>query len=189
VSQGQPGVFLDRDGVLNEVRMDGDVASTPLSVAELRIYPDARPQLERLRDAGFALIVVSNQPDIARGSLARSALEAINRSLRDALPVDAVYVCPHDTRDACDCRKPKPGLILRGAEDIGVDLNLSCLIGDRWVDIAAARAAAIDGILLHRSWSWEPTSLGAPPADLNPDFVGEDLSACVDWVLAAGANS
>jgi len=182
---GQPAVFLDRDGVLNEVRMDGDIASTPRSVAELQIYPDARSELERLRKAGYALIVVSNQPDVARGTLSGSALESINQALCQALPIDAVYVCPHDTRDGCDCRKPKPGLILRGALDWRIDLSRSFLIGDRWVDLVAAAAAGIPGILLQRPWSWEPTSLGDPPEGLQPAFAGENLGECVDRVLVA----
>lgn len=183
---GRPGVFLDRDGVLNEVRMDGDIASTPRTVAELQIYPDARPQLERLREAGYALIVVSNQPDVARGTLSMAAAGAINDALRAALPVDAVYICPHDTKDGCDCRKPKPGLIQRGARDWAVDLRRSYLIGDRWVDLVAAQAAGIPGLLLEQPWSWERTSLGGPPEGLTPWFEAGALGACVDRILLAG---
>jgi D-glycero-D-manno-heptose 1,7-bisphosphate phosphatase len=179
---GRAAVFLDRDGVLNEVRMDGATASTPRTVAELQILPTAKADLGRLREAGYVLLVVSNQPDVARGDLSLDAVEEINRALRAALPIDAVYVCPHDTRDGCACRKPKPGLIRAGAREWGVDLARSWLIGDRWVDLAAAEAAGIDGLLVERPWSWDATSIGGPPEGLAARFTG-DLRACVDFVL------
>ena len=181
-----PAVFLDRDGVLNEVRMDGATASTPRSVDELQVLPATRSELERLRAAGFLLLVVSNQPDVARGELTTEAVDEINAALQRALPIDAVYYCPHDTRDGCACRKPKPGLIHRGARDWGVDLSRSCLIGDRWVDLLAAAGAGLDGLLVERPWSWEPTSIGAPPVGLEPLHRGGSLKSCVDFILAAG---
>ena len=179
---GRAAVFLDRDGVLNEVRMEGATASTPRTVAELQILPTAKADLGRLREAGYVLLVVSNQPDVARGDLSLDAVEEINRALRTALPIDAVYVCPHDTRDGCACRKPKPGLIRTGAREWGVDLARSWLIGDRWVDLAAAEAAGIDGLLIERPWSWDATSIGGPPEGLAARFTG-DLRACVDFIL------
>jgi D-glycero-D-manno-heptose 1,7-bisphosphate phosphatase len=179
---GRAAVFLDRDGVLNEVRMEGATASTPRTVAELEILPTAKADLGRLREAGYVLLVVSNQPDVARGDLSLDAVEEINQALRTALPIDAVYVCPHDTRDGCACRKPKPGLIRAGAREWGVDLAGSWLIGDRWVDLAAAEAAGIDGLLVERPWSWDATSIGGPPEGLAARFTG-DLRACVDFIL------
>lgn len=181
----RPAVFLDRDGVLNDVRMAGATASTPRTVEELHILPTARRDLARMRAAGFLLLVVSNQPDVARGDLSLAAVERINGALRAALPVDAVYYCPHDTRDGCSCRKPKAGLIRAGEKDWGVDLTRSCLIGDRWVDLAAAAAAGIDGILVRRPWSWDPTSIGGPPENLAPRFAAETLEECVDYILGS----
>lgn len=177
-------MFLDRDGVLNEVRMDGATASGPRTVEELAIAPEAKAELVRLRAAGFRLIVVSNQPDVARGSLGVAELEAINSALQAHLGVDAVYCCPHDSADGCACRKPLPGLILRAAADWGVDLAASCMIGDRWVDMVAAERAGIDAILLRRPWSWQATSAGGPPEGLAPRHVCDSLAACVDWILA-----
>lgn len=184
-----PAVFLDRDGVLNEVRMAGSTASTPRSVEELRIYPDAREHLDRLRVGGFILLVVSNQPDVARGDLSLAAVEAINEALRRVLRLDAVYFCPHDTGDDCACRKPKPGLIHEGARQWDIDLARSFLIGDRWVDLAAAAAAGVDGLLLRRPWSWEATSLGGPPADLTARYEGTSLGDCVDFVLKTSPHA
>jgi D-glycero-D-manno-heptose 1,7-bisphosphate phosphatase len=184
---GRAAVFLDRDGVLNEVRMEGATASTPRTVAELEILPTAKADLGRLREAGYVLLVVSNQPDVARGDLSLDAVEEINQALRTALPIDAVYVCPHDTRDGCACRKPKPGLIRAGAREWGVDLAGSWLIGDRWVDLAAAEAAGIDGLLVERPWSWDATSIGGPPEGLAARFTG-DLRACVDFILTGAGR-
>jgi D-glycero-D-manno-heptose 1,7-bisphosphate phosphatase len=186
VENGRAAVFLDRDGVLNEVRMEGTTASTPRTVAELRILPTAKSDLTRLRAAGYLLLVVSNQPDVARGDLSLDAVEEINRALRDALPIDAVYCCPHDTSDGCPCRKPKPGLIHAGARQWGVDLARSWLIGDRWVDIAAAEAAGIEALLVERSWSWDATSIGRPPPGLRPTFASPSLTGCIDFVLGPG---
>ncbi|MEA2566036.1 MAG: D-glycero-D-manno-heptose 1,7-bisphosphate phosphatase [Actinomycetota bacterium] len=183
VESGRAAVFLDRDGVLNEVRMEGAVASTPRTVAELQILPTAKGDLVRLRAAGYMLLVVSNQPDVARGDLSLDAVEQINEALRGALPIDAVYVCPHDTKDGCVCRKPKPGLIHAGAREWGVDLGRSWLIGDRWVDLAAAEAAGVQGLLVERPWSWDATSIGGPPDGLAARFTG-DLGTCVDFILA-----
>lgn len=182
---GRPCVFLDRDGVVNEIRMAGEVASGPRDVDELRI-PDGVPaEMQRLKAAGFVLLVVSNQPDVARGDLQREAVERINRHLTDALGIDGVYWCPHDNADGCRCRKPLPGLILDGARDWGLDLTRSCLIGDRWVDLAAAAAAGIDGILLERPHSWLPTSQGPPPDGLSPRHTSGTLSGCVDFILSS----
>jgi D-glycero-D-manno-heptose 1,7-bisphosphate phosphatase len=185
VGHGRAAVFLDRDGVLNEVRMEGTTASTPRTVAELQILPTAKADLGRLRAAGYVLLVVSNQPDVARGDLSLGAVDEINRALRHALPIDAAYVCPHDTSDGCPCRKPKPGLIHAGAREWGVDPGRSWLIGDRWVDLAAAEAAGVEGLLVERPWSWDATSIGGPPDGLTARFTG-DLRGCVDFILAQG---
>ncbi|HEU5001821.1 MAG TPA: HAD-IIIA family hydrolase [Actinomycetota bacterium] len=179
----RPAVFLDRDGVLNEVCFHGGVASTPRSAEDLVIDQSTAYQLGRLRESGFALIVVSNQPDVARGGLLPQDLAAINEALREALPVDAIYVCPHDRSDGCGCRKPKPGLIHQAAAEWGIDLSRSWLIGDRWVDLAAAEAAGVAGVLLECAWSWAPTSEGAPPRGLAPVFSDVRLAGCITQIL------
>jgi D-glycero-D-manno-heptose 1,7-bisphosphate phosphatase len=184
-ASGRPCVFLDRDGVVNEVRMAGGVAGGPRDVGELRIPAGASAQLDRLRVAGFLLIVVSNQPDVARGGVPREAVERINARLKDALGLDAVYWCPHDNDDGCTCRKPLPGMLLDAAAAWGIDLSRSCLIGDRWVDLVAAAAAGVAGILLESPHSWAATSRGAPPAGLTAVHAAPTLEGCIDHVLAS----
>ena len=100
-----------------------------------------REALVQLKDAGFVLIVVSNQPDVARGTTARDAVEAINAKLAETLPVDDFRMCYHDSGDGCDCRKPKPGMLLAAARDHGIDLSASFMVGDRWRDIEAGQRA------------------------------------------------
>lgn len=182
----RPAVFLDRDGVLAEVRTEGDSLRPAWRPDELSLAEGSPEACRSLRRAGFALIVVSNQPDVARGDVTAADVEATNRLLMSFLPIDAVYYCPHDNREGCGCRKPKPGLILTAAREWDVDLPRSVLIGDRWVDVAAAEAAGIDGILLERPYSWRPTSLGGPPAGLRPRSTATTLAGCVRRVLASG---
>ena len=141
-------VFLDRDGVLNEAIVREGRPYPPTSVEELRIVPGAALALERLKQAGFALIVVSNQPDVGRGTQTREAVNAINDIIRSALPVDDFLICFHDEKDNCDCRKPRPGLILDGAAKHGVHLDASYMIGDRWRDIDAGAAAGCTTLLI-----------------------------------------
>ena len=181
----RPAVFLDRDGVLNEVVLDGDVARGPATVADLVIAPDAPAAVDRLRALGYVLIVVTNQPDIARGHTTQADVDAVHRALRAVLAVDDVLWCPHDGAEGCACRKPAPGMLLEAAERHGLDLSASWLIGDRWVDLAAARAAGVRPVLLERPWSWSRTGAGDPPADLVPLYASDSLARCVDHIAAA----
>lgn len=134
-------VFLDRDGVLNQAIMRDGKPYPPQSLDEVVIPPDVRPALEKLRSAGFLLIVLTNQPDIARGFVTRDRVDSIHRYLAAALPLDEFRVCDHDDHHRCGCRKPKPGLILTAAQDHGIDLAASFLVGDRWRDVDAGASA------------------------------------------------
>ena len=118
----RPAVFLDRDGVINEAVVRAGKPYPPATAADVRIVPQAKEALERLRTEGFLLIVVSNQPDVGRGTQSGGTVEEINRLLQDALPLDEIVICPHDDADGCACRKPKPGMILDAARKHGVDL-------------------------------------------------------------------
>ena len=107
-------VFLDRDGVLTRALVRDGKAYAPVTPAEMEIEADAPAALARLKAAGFLLIIVTNQPDVARGVTRREDVEAMHAILRAALPLDDVFVCYHDNADACDCRKPQPGMLLAG---------------------------------------------------------------------------
>ena len=169
-------VFLDRDGVLNEPVVRNGKPYPPASAAELQIIPNAADALARLKERGFLLLVVTNQPDVARGTQKREVVEEIGRRLRAELPVDDVLTCFHDDQDACDCRKPRPGLLLRAASQYGIDLRRSYLAGDRWRDIDAGANAGCHTIWIDRGYNERPPSSIA-------DARVASLPEAVDWIL------
>ncbi len=138
---GQAAVFLDRDGVLNRSFSRDGVPSPPNSLADFELLPGVRKAVDRLKGAGYLLVVVTNQPDIARGNQTFSMVDAMNEVVRRELGVDDILVCPHSDDDGCACRKPKPGLILQAMERFDIDARRSFMVGDRWRDVAAGRAA------------------------------------------------
>lgn len=141
-------VFLDRDGVLNRAVVRDGRPYPPAIVAEVEILPGVVEALQRLKVAGFVLIVVSNQPDVARGTTPQETVEAINAFLANRLPVDRFIMCYHDSADNCDCRKPRPGMLFAGAKEFDVDLSSSYMVGDRWRDVEAGIAAGCKTIFV-----------------------------------------
>jgi D-glycero-D-manno-heptose 1,7-bisphosphate phosphatase len=137
----QRAVFLDRDGVINRAVVRSGKPYPPASVAELEILPRVPEALSRIRDAGFMSIVVTNQPDVARGTTSMAEVEAINAALAAKLPIDEFNTCYHDGNDNCECRKPKPGMLLQAARKWRLDLATSYMVGDRWRDIEAGQRA------------------------------------------------
>jgi D-glycero-D-manno-heptose 1,7-bisphosphate phosphatase len=141
-------VFLDRDGVLNKAIVRNGKPYPPRDVSELIIADGALASLEALKREGLLLLVITNQPDIARGQTNRADVDKINAQLVDVLPLDAVEVCDHDDTDQCDCRKPKAGMILRLQRRFALDLAHSFMVGDRWRDIEAGRRAGCRTVLI-----------------------------------------
>jgi D-glycero-D-manno-heptose 1,7-bisphosphate phosphatase len=178
-----PAVFLDRDGVVN--RTIGPSMGPPPSVDQLVLADDASGQLARLADAGYQLVIVTNQPDVARGKVAGTEVDRVNAAVAAALPIRAVYCCIHDSRDGCTCRKPLPGMLLAAASDLGLSLGRSWLIGDRWTDVAAGASAGVRTILVSRTYSWAATSAGDPPSHLQPEHCVASLREAVDVILGA----
>lgn len=168
-------VFLDRDGVLNRATVVGGIPHPPASVAELELLPGVQDACRRLHDAGLLLIVVTNQPDVARGTQTIEAVEALNRELAARLTLDEFRVCPHDDADACDCRKPAPGMLLDAARDHGIELAKSVMVGDRWRDVEAGKRAGCKTVFVSAGYSERP-----PDA---PDLTVRDLGEAVPWIL------
>jgi D-glycero-D-manno-heptose 1,7-bisphosphate phosphatase len=134
----QRAVFLDRDGVINRPIVREGKPYPPKSLDQFEILPGVTKACQRLRDAGFLLIVVTNQPDVGRGTLERSKVEEIHSAMLTRVPIDRVFVCYHAGEafgESCDCRKPKPGMLLTAAKEFGIDLAQSFMIGDRWRDM------------------------------------------------------
>jgi D-glycero-D-manno-heptose 1,7-bisphosphate phosphatase len=168
-------VFLDRDGVLNEALVRERKPFSPMTIAEVVVPPDVPTALSRLRQNGFHLIMVTNQPDIARGSQSREAVHAINQYLLETLQLQAAEICEHDDADNCDCRKPKPGMLLRAANRDHIALTKSFMIGDRWRDIEAGRRAGCRTILIGNGYGEELKSI--------PDAFVATLGDATDWIL------
>jgi D-glycero-D-manno-heptose 1,7-bisphosphate phosphatase len=134
-------VFLDRDGVINRTFIRDGRPCPPVSLQELEILPHVPEALSALKAQGYSLVVVTNQPDVARGTASRELVDSIHERLKGELGLDAIFTCFHDDADECDCRKPKPGLLFRAAHDLGIDLTSSFMVGDRWRDVEAGRRA------------------------------------------------
>lgn len=145
-------VFLDRDGVLNRVVVRDGRAHPPASVEEVEDLPGVAEALAALRADGFLIIVVTNQPDVATGVQRREVVEAIHERLRRRFPVHDISTCYHVDADGCACRKPKPGLLIEAAKAWGVELRRSVMVGDRWRDIEAGRAAGCRTIWLKNDY-------------------------------------
>jgi D-glycero-D-manno-heptose 1,7-bisphosphate phosphatase len=173
-------VFLDRDGVLNRARVVDGKPLSPSSVQELKLLPGVEDACRRLHDAGLLLIVVTNQPDVARGTQSPAAVEALNRALSSRLPLDEIRVCLHDDADECECRKPAPGMLLDAAREHGIDLEHSVMVGDRWRDVEAGRRAGCKTVFIDSGYSERP-----PEA---PDLIVRQLGEAVPWILESSAE-
>ena len=175
-ARNRRAVFLDRDGVINRALVRDGKPYPPPSVDELEVLPGVPEALQRLKTAGYLLVVVTNQPDVARGTQSRAVVEAMHVRLAILLPIDEFRTCYHDDGDVCGCRKPKPGLILDAARANGVDLSASVMIGDRWRDIEAGKQAGCVTVFLDYGY------LDRPPEQ--PDAVFGSLAEAADWILA-----
>jgi D-glycero-D-manno-heptose 1,7-bisphosphate phosphatase len=171
-------VFLDRDGVLNEAVIRDGKPYPPAAPDEVRIVAGAPEALASLKALGLALIVVTNQPDVARGTQTAATVERIHQQLRAALPVDDFLSCFHDDVDACACRKPKPGLILDGAARHGVDPRRSFMVGDRWRDIDAGYAAGCRTV-------WIDTGYRERGPSFAPDATVRSIADAAAWIAEA----
>jgi D-glycero-D-manno-heptose 1,7-bisphosphate phosphatase len=174
-------VFLDRDGVINKpVIVDGR-PHPPAKVEEFELYEDVPSAYAQLEAAGFLLVVVTNQPDVARGRQTRAAVEAMHRKMFDTLPrLSHLEVCWHagdHWGDPCVCRKPQPGMVLRAAEALNIELSESFLIGDRWRDIDCGHEAGCRTVFIDRNYS--------ESLKKNPDWIVNSFSEAVKVILNA----
>jgi D-glycero-D-manno-heptose 1,7-bisphosphate phosphatase len=168
-------VFLDRDGVINRTLVRDGKPYPPRNIGELEILPGVGEALKQLHNAGFKLIVVTNQPDVARGTQTRAMVEEINAALQSSLPIDEFRVCYHDDADQCACRKPRAGALLQSAQEFGIDLKASFMIGDRWRDIEAGRRAGCKTIFIDYHY--------AEKERVEPDHRACHLADATEWIL------
>ena len=173
-------VFLDRDGVINEAFVKDGKPYPPGALQELRILPGIKEALIRLREKGFLNLVVTNQPDVARGKTPRKTVEDIHRELAGELALDGFFTCWHDDQDGCNCRKPKAGLLEQAAREHQVDMGSSYMVGDRWRDVEAGRAAGCRTIFLDYGYAEKRPD--------HPDFVCCSLTEAVAWIIKEEAK-
>ena len=167
------GVFIERDGVLNQARVERQHQVSPLTLEEFKVVPEAAELLKKLKAAGLMIIVTTNQPGISRGYLNRRELDRMHDVLRRALPIDDLLICAHDDTDRCPCRKPKPGLFSEAGFKHRLALDRSFVISDKWQDAEAARAVGCTSLLIKSPWV----------GSAHHDFVLPDLSAVVEKIL------
>jgi D-glycero-D-manno-heptose 1,7-bisphosphate phosphatase len=172
----RPAVFLDRDGVLNRSVFRDGVPGPPVSLDDFEFLPGVRDATDQLKSAGYLLVVVTNQPDIARGTQDVAVVDAMNAVVQRELGVDAILVCPHDDADNCKCRKPKPGLLLEAGERFDIDLERSFMVGDRWRDVEAGDAAGCQTV--------QVGSLDEGAKSVAATVRRIDLADAAKWILS-----
>ena len=172
------GVFIERDGILNRVRVDRQHQVSPLTLEEFHVNTAMVPLLSKLKAEGLVLIATTNQPGLSRGYQSRRELERMHDLLRRTFPLDDILVCPHDETDRCPCRKPKPGLLVEATFKWHLNLDHSFVISDKWQDAEAARTAGCTSLLLKSAWV----------GHVHHDFVLPDLDAIVDKILQLRAG-
>ena len=171
----RPCVFLDRDGTLCE---DKVYLSDPEGLV---IFPGVPEGIRGLKEAGFHVIVVTNQSGIGRGYFEEETLKEIHQRLEEILQekgaeIDAIYYCPHHPDENCDCRKPKTGLVKKALQDFEIDLGRSFIIGDTVADVELGKKMGLKTILV-----WNEEGGGEVP----PDFIAKDFQKAVQWILKA----
>jgi D-glycero-D-manno-heptose 1,7-bisphosphate phosphatase len=187
VTDKRPAVFLDRDGTIN---LDAGYIDR---LERFELYPFAIDAMRIFKRAGYLVVILTNQAGVAHGMygedfVATLAAYLADRATRGGAQIDGHYYCPHSPdatvpkyRVECECRKPKPGMARRAAEELGIDLGRSVVIGDRWRDIAVARAVGCRGILVKTGYG--ATEALKPQPGLSADAVCDDLIGAAVWLL------
>ncbi|MEY2410552.1 MAG: D-glycero-D-manno-heptose 1,7-bisphosphate phosphatase [Verrucomicrobiota bacterium] len=171
-------VFIERDGILNEVKAGPKHQIAPLTLEEFTVNKKAEPALRKLKNAGFVLIVTTSQPGLSRGYQSRRELDRMHDIIKRSFPLDDLMVCPHDESDHCPCRKPRPGLLIEAAFKWHLNLDHSFVVSDKWQDAEAARTAGCTSLLLQSPWV----------GNVHHDFVLPDLDAITEKILSLKAQ-
>jgi D-glycero-D-manno-heptose 1,7-bisphosphate phosphatase len=170
-------VFIERDGILNEVKAGPKHQIAPLTLEEFKVNKAAEPALKKLKAAGFVLIVNTNQPGLSRYQ-SRRELDRMHDIIRRCFPIDDLMVCPHDEADHCPCRKPRPGLFIEAAFKWHLNLDHSFVMSDKWQDAEAARTAGCTSLLLKSPWV----------GNVHHDFVLPSIDAIAEKILSLKAQ-
>jgi D-glycero-D-manno-heptose 1,7-bisphosphate phosphatase len=168
-------VFLDRDGVINKASVVDGKPYPPRNLDELELIPGVDQAILQLRDRGYFCIVVTNQPDVARGKTSKETVESINQFLIQHLAIHEIISCYHDDHENCGCRKPKPGSLLKAALKYNIDLNKSFMVGDRWRDIEAGQNAGCKTFFIDYQYNEKQPQ--------NPTYKVKSLTDAVNIIL------
>ena len=160
-------VFLDRDGVINRVYIKDGLPQSPNSLDELKILPGVKETIIKLKKLNFICLMVTNQPNVSRKKIDKNSVIQMNNFLKNEIALDDIFVCYHDDSDNCNCRKPKPGLLLQAGKKWDVDFKKSFMIGDRWRDIQAGEKVGCKTIFLDYKYNEKKPK--------KPDFVSDSL--------------
>lgn len=172
------GIFIERDGVLNQVRLERQQQVSPLTLEEFKVNMEAAPLLKKLKAAGMTIIVTTNQPGISRGYLMRREMDRMHDLMRRVLPIDDILFCSHDETDRCSCRKPKTGMFIEAGFKWRLALDRSFVISDKWQDAEAARSIGSTSLLIKSPWN----------GSAHHDFVLPNLSAITEKILQIRAG-
>ncbi len=167
-------VFIERDGILNRVRVERHYQVSPMMMDQFEINRDAIEPMKRLKAEGFLLIATTNQPGLSRGYQSRSELDRMHAALRKTFALDEILVCPHDETDHCPCRKPKPGLITEAAFRWKLLLDRCFVLSDKWQDAEAARVTGCISVLIESPWL----------KNVHRDVVVANIAAAVEKICA-----
>jgi D-glycero-D-manno-heptose 1,7-bisphosphate phosphatase len=157
---------------------DNNKPSSPWLFEEFKLIPGIKKPLEELSNMGFLLFIISNQPDVARGNIKKDVIEKINKIIYYNYPIKEILICPHDDSQQCDCRKPKPGMIISLSKKWEIDIKKSYLIGDSWKDIEAGKKAGCKTILLDKNYN----------QSVEADYRTDDLESAVEIIKSANKN-
>lgn len=173
-------VLLDRDGVINEDRDD-----YVKNVGELKVFPQVPETVKRLNDAGYLVVVISNQQGVAKGLISESDLQGIENEIRRQVEaaggkISGFYYCKHFSSDGCSCRKPKTGMLNQAAKEHGIDLSQSFMVGDTEKDMLAGKSAGCTTVLV---LTGHVTPAMLPNITAKPDHVARNLTDAADFIL------
>jgi D-glycero-D-manno-heptose 1,7-bisphosphate phosphatase len=167
-------LFIDRDGVVNEVILKNGSPCAPWNMEEFKVLPDAPDAIRKAKNLGLLAIICTNQPDVPRGFVSREDVEKMHLQIKEKTPVDDIFVCLHDDIDNCDCRKPKPGMLIKAAKKWDIELSSSFFVGDTWKDISAGKGANCKTFLIKKNYN--KTSMP------DCDFAVDNLSSAVELI-------
>ena len=182
-------VFLDRDGVISE-----EVGYLS-DLSQLQLIPEAAQAVHRLNAIGLKVIIITNQSGVARGYFSESQVREVHREMEKMLSaqraqIDAIYYCPHHPegtvgqyRRECDCRKPSPGMLAQAADEHGIDLTQSYLVGDKLTDVECAQRAGTRGILVLTGYGKDEEKKIHDASSAKPVFIAQNLLEAAQWII------